>query len=74
MIFYMQNLEKMLVVWNSNDVVEQCVLVDVVMEYNVYFVDFNYNIIGCDVFLKMVVLVQGQIFGVVYFCVSNVDI
>lgn len=73
MTSHMQNLEKMLAVWNSNDAAEQRDLVDAAMEHNVHFVDPNHNIIGRDAFLKMVALVQGQIPGAVYSRASNVD-
>lgn len=73
MTAHIQNLEKMLAVWNSNDAAEQRALVDAAMEHNVHFVDPNHNIIGREAFLKMVGIVQKQIPGAVYSRASNID-
>ncbi len=74
MAAHMENLERMLAVWNSNDAAEQRQLVDAAMEHNVHFVDPNHNIIGRDAFLKMVAIVQKQIPGAAYSRASNVDV
>lgn len=73
MAAYIENLEKMMAVWNTTDPEEQRVLVDASMEHNVHFVDPNHNIIGRDAFLKMAALVQSQIPGAVYSRASEVD-
>ena len=70
---YMENLEKMLAVWNSNDADGQRALADAAMEHNVHFVDPNHNIIGRDAFLKMVAQVKSQIPTAVYSRASNVN-
>lgn len=56
---YIENLNWMFVVWNLIDEMEICDLIEIVFEYNVYFVDFNYNIIGCEVFIEMVYFVYS---------------
>ena len=73
MTAYMENLAKMLAVWNSNEPAEQRALVEAAMEHNVHFVDPNHNIIGREAFLNMVTLVKNQIPTAVYSRVSNVD-
>ena len=73
MAAYIENLEKMMAVWNTSDAAEQRALVDAAMEHNVHFVDPNHNIIGRDAFLNMAALVQSQIPGAVYSRASTVD-
>ena len=74
MTAYMENLQKMMAVWNTEDAAEQRALVEAAMEHNVHFVDPNHNIVGRDAFLTMVELVQSQIPGAVYARASDVDI
>lgn len=74
MAAYMDNLDKMMAVWNSNDPAEQRALVEAAMEHNVHFVDPNHNIIGREAFLNMVDLVQRQIPGAAYSRASEVDV
>lgn len=73
MAVYMDNLEKMLAVWNSNDPLEQSALVEAAMEHNIHFADPNHNIVGREAFLEMVALVQSQIPGAIYTRASAVD-
>ena len=70
---YMDNLEKMMAVWNTTDAKTQRALVEDSMELNVHFADPNHNIIGRDAFLKMVEQVQSEIPGAVYSRASDVD-
>ena len=74
MALYMDNLNRMMAVWNSDDATEQRALVDEALEHNVHFVDPNHNIIGRDAFLNMVELVQKQIPGADYSRASEVDV
>lgn len=71
---YMENLERMMAIWNSTDSAEQRRLTETAMEHNVHFVDPNHNIIGHDAFLKMVDQVQSEIPGAVYSRASEVDV
>ena len=50
MTAYMENLQKMMAVWNTEDAAEQRALVEAAMEHNVHFVDPNHNIVGRDAF------------------------
>lgn len=70
---YMENLTRMMTVWNTTDAAEKRRLVNLSMEHNVHFVDPNHNIIGQDAFLKMVDQVQAEIPGADYSRASEVD-
>lgn len=70
---YLENLKKMMTVWNTDDAAEQRALVESAMEHNVHFADPNHNIVGRDAFLNMVELVQSKIPGAVYSRASEVD-
>ena len=74
MATYMDNLTKMLQIWNTTDAAEKRALTEAAMEHNVHFVDPNHNIIGREAFLKMVDQVQGEIPGAVYARASEVDV
>ena len=69
---YLECLEKMMLVWNTNDAAEKSALVDAALEHNVHFVDPNHNIIGRKAFLAMVEQVQSQIPGAVYSRTSDI--
>lgn len=70
---YLENLNKMLSVWNTTDADEKRALVNAALEHNVHFADPNHNIIGREPFLKMVDQVQAQIPGAIYSRASRVD-
>ncbi|GAB5458555.1 MAG: hypothetical protein Hens3KO_15850 [Henriciella sp.] len=70
---YLQNLTKMLAIWNSSDPLEIAALTEAALEHNVHFVDPNHNIIGRDAFIKMVHLVHQQIPSAVYSHTSRID-
>ena len=74
MAAYLENLNRMLAVWNTADATEKRALTDAALEHNVHFVDPNHNIIGRDAFLKMVDQVQAQVPGAVYSRASEVDV
>ena len=74
MAAYLENLDRMLAVWNTKDAAEKRALTDAALEHNIHFVDPNHNIIGRDAFLKMVEAVQAQIPGAVYSRASKVDV
>ncbi|MEO0419585.1 MAG: nuclear transport factor 2 family protein [Pseudomonadota bacterium] len=63
---YMQNLEKMMQVWNTPDPETRARLVDEAMEHNVHFADPNHNIVGRKAFLAMVDQVLEQFPGASY--------
>ena len=69
-----ENLEKMLAVWNSTDAAEKQTLTEAALEHNVHFVDPNHNIIGRQAFLSMVDQVQQQIPGAVYSHASEINV
>lgn len=66
MTHYLDNLKKMMAVWNSTDATEKSELVDAALEHNVHFVDPNHNIVGRQAFLDMVASTQAKIPGAVY--------
>lgn len=70
----LENLNKMLEIWNTSDMREKQRLTDEAMEHNVHFVDPNHNIIGRAAFLRMVEQVQSEIPGAVYSRASAVDV
>ena len=70
----MENLEKMMAIWNTTDADEIARLTGEVFEHNVHFADPNHNIIGRDAFVKMVHQVQSEIPGAAYALNSKVDI
>ena len=74
MAVYLENLDRMLAVWNTSDGAEKLALAGAALEHNVHFVDPNHNIIGREAFLKMVDTVQTQIPGAVYSRASIVDV
>ncbi|MFN3213395.1 MAG: hypothetical protein ACE37M_09840 [Henriciella sp.] len=67
------NLNKMLAVWNTTDPEEKAALVEAALEHNVHFADPNHNIIGRQAFLDMVEQVQAQIPGAKYSRASELD-
>ena len=69
---YLENLDRMLAVWNTGDVAEQRSLVAQALAHNVHFVDPNHNIIGQEAFLAMVTEVQAGIPGAVYSRASDI--
>ena len=71
---HMENLEKMMAIWNSKDAGEIERLTSEALEHNVHFVDPNHNIIGHDAVIKMVHQVQSEIPDSVYARASDVDI
>ncbi|MEO1221823.1 MAG: nuclear transport factor 2 family protein [Pseudomonadota bacterium] len=70
---YMENLEKMMAIWNTTDPAEIDRLTEEALEHNVHFADPNHNIIGRKAFIKMVHQVQKQIPGAVYSHNSEID-
>lgn len=70
---YLENLERMMAIWNTSDAGEKRRLTDAALEHNVHFVDPNHNIIGRDAFLNMVDQVQAEIPGSVYARASELD-
>ena len=70
----LENLEKMLAIWNTPDVSMQRALAGEALESNVHFVDPNHNIIGPDAFLAMVAEVQSRIPGAAYSRKSGIDV
>lgn len=73
MAAYIENLDRMLAVWNTQDGLEKRALTESALERNVHFVDPNHNIIGREAFLQMVDSVQAQVPGAVYSRASQVD-
>ncbi|WP_281018614.1 MULTISPECIES: nuclear transport factor 2 family protein [unclassified Minwuia] len=71
---HIENLDRMLAVWNTSDLSERAALTDAALEHNVHFVDPNHNIIGRRAFLAMVEQIQKQIPGARYTRTSNVDL
>ncbi len=70
----LENLDKMLAVWNTTDETEKRGLTEAALEHNVHFVDPNHNIIGREAFLKMVEQVQKQVPGAVYSRASEINV
>ncbi len=70
---YLENLNKMLAIWNTSDDSEIPALAAAAMEHNVHFVDPNYNIMGREAFIDMVHAVKQKIPGAVYARASRVD-
>ncbi len=71
---HIENLNRMLAVWNSTDETEIRDLTETALEHNVHFVDPNHNIIGREAFIDMVHLVHSQIPGAVYSRASRIDV
>ncbi|MEL6530170.1 MAG: hypothetical protein AAFQ27_09415 [Pseudomonadota bacterium] len=71
---YIDNLEKMMAIWNTTDADEIERLAAEALEHNVHFADPNHNILGRNAFIEMVHLVQKQIPGAVYARNSEIDI
>lgn len=71
---HMENLDKMMAIWNTTDAAEIERLTSEALEHNVHFVDPNHNIMGRDAFIKMVHQVQSEIPGSIYSRASDVDI
>ena len=69
---YIENLERMMAVWNSTDEDEKTELVNAALEHNVHFVDPNHNIVGRGAFLRMVAETQALIPGAAYRCSSEI--
>ena len=74
MSLQIENLERMLSVWNTTDGDEKASLVQTALEHNVHFVDPNHNIIGRSAFLKMVDEVQAKAPGAIYSRASKLDV
>ncbi len=70
---YIENLEKMMAIWNTTDEAEIRRLTDEALEHNAHFADPNHNIVGREAFIKMVHLVQSQIPGATYAHASEID-
>ena len=70
----LENLDRMLAVWNTPDAEEKRELTGLALEHNVHFVDPNHNIVGRDAFLAMVEQVQSQVPGAVYSRASEVNV
>jgi hypothetical protein len=70
---YMENLEKMMAIWNTTDAAEIERLTEEALEHNVHFADPNHNIVGRKAFINMVHQVQNKIPGAVYAHNSRVD-
>lgn len=69
----LENLDKMLSVWNMTDPDERAAVVEAVLEHNVHFVDPNHNIIGRRAFLDMVEETQAKFPGAAYSRASDLD-
>ena len=69
---YLENLDRMLAVWNTEDAAEKQALTEAALENNVHFVDPNHNIMGRDAFLSMVKEIQSSIPGAVYSRASEI--
>ena len=74
MIEYLDNLARMMTIWNSTDDAEKRALAETALEHNLHFVDPNHNIIGRKAFLDMVDQVQAQIPGASYGRASELDV
>jgi len=70
---YLDNLNKMLAVWNTPDEDEVRALTEAALEHNVHFVDPNHNIMGRQAFMDMARDVKAKIPGAVYSRASQVD-
>lgn len=68
-----ENLNKMLMVWNTTNPDEKAALVETALEHNVHFVDPNHNIVGRQAFLDMVDKVQAEIPNAIYSRASALD-
>lgn len=68
-----ENLEKMMAIWNTADADEIERLTAEALEHNVHFADPNHNIVGRKAFVEMVHLVQKQIPGATYARNSEID-
>ena len=71
---YLDNLARMLEIWNTSDPAKKRQLAEQAFEHNLHFVDPNHNIIGREAFLRMVDQVQAEIPGSDYARASEVDI
>ena len=69
---YIESLDKMFAVWNSESEPRQKELIEEALEHNLHFVDPRHNIIGHDAFLKMVRATQKEVPGAVYARSSDV--
>ncbi|MBI1339509.1 hypothetical protein GC169_04755 [bacterium] len=74
MTTYSENLDKMLLIWNTTDPAKKAALCAEALEHNVHFVDPNHNIVGHSAFLKMVDEVQKRIPGARYSRASKIDV
>lgn len=70
---YLENLNKMLAIWNTPDEDEVRTLTEAALEHNVHFVDPNHNIMGREAFITMVHAVKAKIPGAVYSHTSRID-
>ncbi|MEM6534558.1 MAG: nuclear transport factor 2 family protein [Pseudomonadota bacterium] len=71
---YMQNLDRMMAVWNAETAEDMRQLTEQALEHNVHFVDPNHNIMGRQAFLDMAHEVKKSIPGAVYSRASAVDV
>ena len=71
---YLENLNRMMAVWNTEDAAEKRALTETALEHNVHFVDPNHNIMGREAFLAMVDEVQASIPGASYTRASEIGI
>lgn len=51
---YLDNLARMLEIWNTSEPAKKRQLAEQAFEHNLHFVDPNHNIIGREAFLRMV--------------------
>ncbi len=68
-----ENLEKMMLIWNSSDAAEIERLTKEALEHNAHFVDPTHNIIGHDAFIAMVHRTHKRIPGATYSHASEID-
>lgn len=70
----LDNLDKMMAIWNTSDAAEIERLTAEALEHNVHFADPNHNIVGRAAFIAMVHEVQARIPGSVYSRASRIDV
>jgi hypothetical protein len=70
----LDNLQRMMAIWNSDDEAQRRQLAEQALEHNVHFADPNHNIIGREAFLAMVAQVQARIPGASYCHASRIDV
>ena len=70
---HLENLETMMLIWNTPDPETRERLAEEALEHNVHFADPNHNIVGRKAFLKMVAQTLEQLPGARYARNSEVD-